>query len=135
MAVKEIESALGNKTMNDASKKGLFELLGLGEGGGMVGCLKREFYKKGEKKGDWQQKRNGGLLRTAVRRIKDGMKGKYVRLEATERSYSWTSVTGREDKMNKGGMSAEGDVCVSRKGELGGEMQGSIEYGYSERKR
>lgn len=30
--LKEIESALGNKTMNDASKKILFELLGLGVG-------------------------------------------------------------------------------------------------------
>lgn len=32
-----------------------------------MGRLKREFYKKGEKKGDQQQKRNGGLPGTAVR--------------------------------------------------------------------
>lgn len=49
MAVKEIESALGNKTMNDASKKRLFELLGLGVGL-RGGRLKREFYKKGGRK-------------------------------------------------------------------------------------
>lgn len=44
--MKEIESALGNKTMNDASKKGLFEVLGVGVGG-----LKREFYRKGLERG------------------------------------------------------------------------------------
>lgn len=49
MAVKEIESALENKTMNDASKKGLFELLGLEvrvEGSARKG----HFLKRGGKK-------------------------------------------------------------------------------------
>lgn len=53
------------------------------------------------------------------------MKGKYVRLEATERSYSWTSVAGGE---------TEKGVCIRREGELEGEMQESREYGYRERK-
>lgn len=110
MAVKEIESALGNKTMNDASKKGLFELLGLVQGvGWRGGRLKREFYKK-ERERRLAQKRNGRLLWMAARRRKDGMKGKYVR-EATEGSYSWTSVTGGEKKkMNKGAMNEDDDV-------------------------
>lgn len=61
--LKEIESALGNKTMNDASKKRLFELLGLGVGWKKV--------KKSGKKGDWQQKRNGRSAWMAVRWRKD----------------------------------------------------------------
>ena len=51
VAVKEIESALGNKTMNDASKKRLsywgWEWEWVGGGGGR---LKREFHKKGREK-------------------------------------------------------------------------------------
>lgn len=50
------------------------------------------------------------------------IEGKYVRLEATERSYSWTSVTGRE-QMNMRGMNEENDVYMSRKEELEGERK------------
>lgn len=45
-----------------------------------------------------------------------------MRLEATERSYSWTSVTGRE-QMNMRGMNEENDVYMSRKEELEGERK------------
>lgn len=45
-----------------------------------------------------------------------------MRLEATERSYSWTSVTGRE-QMNMRGMNEESDVYMSRKEELEGERK------------
>lgn len=83
MAVKEIESALGNKTMNDASKKRLsywgWEWEWGGGGGGGGGLLKRNFIKRGEK-GDGQQKRNGGLPQMAVRGREDGTRGQYVRL-------------------------------------------------------
>lgn len=37
--------------------------------------------------------------------------------------------------MNKGGMNEEGDMCMSREGELEGEMQESREYGYGEKER
>lgn len=41
-----------------------------------------------------------------------------MKLEPPERSYSWTRLTGREKKMNKGAMNEDGDVYMSRKGEL-----------------
>lgn len=58
VAVKEIESALGNKTMNDASKKSYWGWVWVW--GGVA--WKENFIKRG-KKGNRQQKRNGRSVR------------------------------------------------------------------------
>lgn len=54
-----------------------------------------------------------------------------MRLEATDRSYSWTSVTRRE-QMNMRGMNGESDVCMSWKEEL--EAEKKVENMTRERK-
>lgn len=131
MAVKEIESALGNKTMNDASKKGLFELLELGLGVGWRGSLEKRIFIKRENKGDWQQKRNGGLLCMAVRRRKDGMEGEICEIRGTTEELLPVQCDRERKKGNKGAMN-EADVYMSR---AGGGMQESRESGYRERER
>lgn len=103
MAVKEIESALGNKTMNDASKKRLsywgWEWEWGGGGGG--GSLEKKFHKKGRErrratKEEWRITADGSKRK---RRWNEGAICEII--EETERSYSWTSVTGREDEYGR----------------------------------